>query len=249
MQSISALVFLSWLVFRRFENETLLDGLKNDIRQYSNNMKFSSSFVIGCIIVIIGIPMIFPEYWNMEIKTSIRDVPQGVTEDGHPWIGSENPEVTIIEFSDYQCFQCKKMHFFLRQLIAENPDKIRLVHLHFPMDHAFNPIVKEAFHVGSGKLALLAIFSEIRGKFWEMNDALFNLGNIKDTIKIGEIANSTGLNAKELALAIDNAYLKKRLKIDIWDGIRKGVTGTPSYIINDQLYLGEFPSHIFSKIQ
>ena len=117
------------------------------------------------------------------------------------------------------------------------------------MDHAFNPIVNDAFHVGSGKLALLAIFSEIKGKFWETNDTLFNLGNIKDTIKIGEIANSTGLNAKELAASINNAYIKNRLKIDIWYGMRKGVTGTPSYIINGQLYLGELPSHIFSKIQ
>ena len=243
------LVFLSWLVFRRFENETLFDGLKNDIRKYSNNMKFTSSFVIACVIIFIGVPMVFPAYWNMGINTSFRDVPTGITEDGHPWIGSEDPQVTIIEYSDYQCFQCKKMHLFLRQLIVEYPESIRLVHLHFPMDHAFNPIVKEPFHVGSGKLALLAIFSEIRGKFWEMNDTLFNLGNVTDTIKIGEISDLTGLNAKELAASIDNAYIKKRLKIDIWDGIRRGVTGTPSYIINGQLYLGELPSHVFSKIQ
>ena len=103
-------------------------------------------------------------------------MPSGVNDEGHPWIGAENPELTIEEFTDYQCFQCKKMHFFLRRLVAQHPDKIRLVHRNYPLDHELNPIVvSQPYHVGSGKMALVANAAGISGKFWEMNDLLFGL--------------------------------------------------------------------------
>ena len=71
------------------------------------------------------------------------------------------------EFTDYLCFQCRKMHYYLRDLVARYPDKIRLVHRNYPMDHEFNPMVKEPFHVGAGKMALLAIHAAASGSFLE----------------------------------------------------------------------------------
>ena len=56
------------------------------------------------------------------------------------------------------------MHYFLRHIIAKNPDKLQLVHKHFPMDHAFNPLIKTALHVGAGRIALLAIYAAKNSK-------------------------------------------------------------------------------------
>ena len=101
------------------------------------------------------------------------------SEDGHPWIGAENPILTISEFSDYMCFQCKKMHFILRQLVQSYPDRIRMIHRHFPMDHAYNPLVKDPFHSGSGQMALIALYAQTKGQFWKVNDYLFGLASTK----------------------------------------------------------------------
>jgi hypothetical protein len=56
--------------------------------------------------------MFFPAYWQMTPPVLSTNIPTGVTEEGHPWIGAENPELVIVEFSDYRCFNVKKCIFF-----------------------------------------------------------------------------------------------------------------------------------------
>ena len=117
-----------------------------------------------------------PPYWRLAPEPLSREMAYGLTAEGHPWFGAENPEIEIEMYSDYQCFQCKKMHVYLRKLIAGQQQKIRVIHRHYPMDHEVNYIVKEPFHIGSGKMALIAIYAASKGKFWEMNDLLFEIG-------------------------------------------------------------------------
>jgi len=80
-----------------------------------------------------------------------------------------------------------------------HPEKIRLIHRNYPMDHEFNPIVTEPFHVGSGRMALLAIHAAARGRFLEINDLLFNKAATGQQIRIAEIAEETGMDFRLLA--------------------------------------------------
>jgi protein-disulfide isomerase len=171
----------------------------------------------------------------------------GTTSDGHPWIGAENPLLEITEFSDYQCFQCKKMHFFIRRLIANNPEKIRLVHRHYPMDHAFNPIVKTPFHVGSGAMALLAIYAVTQDRFWDMNDLLYEMAGKNKDIGLKEVASRSGLDLKKLKGALRDPGFIKKLNQDLAGGMKLGLTGTPGYLIDDTLFLGQIPPQIIKK--
>lgn len=244
-----ALVYFSSLIFNRFGTGGVINGLKMDVEYYKKNKSFVVLFALLSITSLIIIVNIIPPYWHLENDPYLRDLPTGVTADGHPWIGATIPELTIIEYTDYQCFQCKKMHYYIRQIVAKYPDKIRLVHRHFPMDNVFNPLVKEPYHQGSGKLSLLAIFATIHGKFWETNDFLFSLQQSKETIDIKSIADATGLNPKELFAATQNAYLKRMLRADILTAIKLGVKGTPGYIIDGKLFLGTFPLEMFSNLE
>jgi len=98
-----------------------------------------------------------PRYWIFTYPVPSENVSSGITPEGNPWLGAKNPILTIEEFTDYQCFQCSKMHLMLRLLVNRHPRKLRLVHHHYPMDSEFNYIlVKKPFHEGSGKLAMLA---------------------------------------------------------------------------------------------
>jgi protein-disulfide isomerase len=171
----------------------------------------------------------------------------GITEHGHPWIGAEKPELVITEFADYQCFQCRKMHYFLRQLIADQPKKIRLIHRHFPMDHEVNPIVKAPFHIGSGKLALLAIAATKMNKFWKMNDILYSLTQNKESINVNAIADQIGVNVREFVHLANNHEIRKHLYGDIRDGLRLNVNGTPAYVIEEKLYIAQIPPGIIKK--
>lgn len=243
------LLFYSLLIIRRFgEKEGIIKGFWQDIQFVFNKRRLSFSLFAPYAVLAISAFVYFPAYWNLTPPPLSSDIPKGITEDGHPWIGgSENPDLVITEFTDYLCFQCKKMHFFLRRFVEKNPEKIRLIHRHYPMDHNFNPIVKEPFHVGSGEMSLLAIYASKEGKFWEMNDMLFGVDISSEKIDIRELAEKTGLDSRKLALSIYDNNIRRVLWLDIKDGLKAGITGTPAYMIDGKLYLGQIPADILKK--
>ncbi len=243
-----ALLYSCWLIRRRFDDTGLFDGLIRDIRFLMKNkmrcLSLFSPFLLG--IILIGI--YFPNYWELSCPPISAEIHRGITEEGHPWIGAEHPDLVIEEFTDYQCFQCKKMHFFLRGLVAEYPDKIRLVHRHYPMDHKFNPIVKEPFHVGSGKLALLATYAATQNKFWEMNDLLFEVVREKESLNVKELAEKVGLDPRGLAGSLYDRNILLRLNKDIRAGMKLEIAGTPGYVIDGKVYLAQIPPEILKKV-
>jgi protein-disulfide isomerase len=242
------LLYFSWLIRKRFDNVRILRGLKLDLiflwqLKRRTLPVFSIALCLGAILFIF-----FPAYWNFPATLLAGDMPSGTTEEGYPWIGAETPQIEITEYADYQCFQCKKMHLYLRQLMAKNPTKIRLIHRHFPMDDKFNPLVKEEFHVGSGVMALLAAHAQSEGKFWAMNDVLYRQAGKMNELYIKELAETVGLNARALASAINNGHLRYKVKHDISSGINIGINGTPTYVIENKVYVANVPQQILKRV-
>ncbi|MEE9118968.1 MAG: vitamin K epoxide reductase family protein [Calditrichia bacterium] len=241
------LLFYVWIIRKRFDNSGLFDALRQDLAFLWLNKIKSVSLLSAFIFMVVLIVVFYPKYWQFPL-TFHADISKGVTDEGHPWIGDENPEYVITEFTDYQCFQCKKMHYFLRMIAAKHVGKIKIVHRHFPMDNQFNPLVTKPYYVGSGKLALLAIYASTKGKFWEVNDILFKITGKKDTVSVREIAEKAGLDPAELASSINSKAIRSMLWRDIHDGIKLGLTGTPSFVINDKVYQGQLPAEIVKKL-
>nr|WP_320012038.1 thioredoxin domain-containing protein [uncultured Desulfobulbus sp.] len=197
------------------------------------------------IMGLIATQQFIPQYWHYFPPPLSQTLPHGLTEDGHPWIGAKNAVLTIHEYTDYQCFQCSKMHLFLRQLIAAHPDTIRLVHHNYPMDHAFNTIiVPEPFHIGSGKMAMISIFAASRDTFWEMNDALYAMGRKKEPFNTRKLAKMTGMRAGTLAAATRSPGIRNVLLSDIRQGMKLEIIGTPTFVIDDNVYTGVIPAEI-----
>ena len=243
------LLFYAWLIRRRFGNNRLIADSFLDVR-FLWHKKRPRIMLLTLVFGAVFLAMItkFPAYWNLAPPPPSESISTGVTEDGHPWIGAIAPVIEITEFTDYQCFQCKKMHFFLRRLIDTHSDKIRLVHRHYPMDHKVNPIVKEPFHVGSAAMSLLAIYAQSKGKFWEMNDILFNTGLAEEAINTKTLLKQAGVDTGDTAMNIYDPQNQIRLLTDVRDGMKLGITGTPAYIIEEQLYLGQIPPDILARI-
>jgi uncharacterized membrane protein/protein-disulfide isomerase len=241
------LVFYTWIIRKRFGASGLINGLKQDFEFLKHKklwcLSLFTSFFAGLLLTAV----LFPAYWQFSPPLLSAAMSVGTTGEGHPWIGAGKPALTITEFADYQCFQCKKMHFFLRQLVAEHPDKIRLVHRHFPMDHEYNPIVKEPFHVGSGKMALLAIYATARDRFWEMNDILYENAGSKKALNLKELADRIEIDYRELAGSIQDQAVLYKLYRDIWKGLKLEIAGTPAYLIDDKVYLGQIPTEILKN--
>ena len=176
------------------------------------------------------------------------DIPTGVTAEGHPWIGSEDAEVVITEFADYLCFQCNKMHYYLRKLMVDHPGKIKIIHRHFPMDSKVNPMLSHPVHRGAGTLSLWAIYAGKQGRFWQMNDYLFSTARTVKQLEVPALAREVGLDPEGLAGALKDPAVWRILREDLTAGFKLGVTGTPSYLIDGRLYHGQIPAKVLSRI-
>lgn len=239
-----ALLFCAWIIQRRFSKAGLFADTREDIRfLWKHRAKMSRTAAVF-LAAVATVWIVFPVYWHFQPPPVSADIPRGITVSGHPWIGAHKPVLTINEYSDYQCFQCKKMHFFLRRLVAENTDRIRIVHRNYPMDHHFNPIVKKPFHSGSGKMALLAVYAVSKNKFWELNDMFYSIAGQKKRIGIKELAQTLGLKPEELARSLYDRSIRDQLQRDILEGNKLGISGTPGYVINGTVYLGQIPADI-----
>ena len=242
------LLYYTWLVRKRFDKSSAIKGLILDIGFLWDKKKKTVPVFLPFLCIVIFLLISFPPYWKYSPPVLSKSIPSGITDDGYPWIGAENPELEITEFTDYLCFQCKKMHFFLRKLVEKNPDKIRLIHRHFPMDHKYNPIVKEKFHVGSGVMALFAEYAQTKEKFWEMNDVLFTIAGSTNVLNIKKLADRVGLDYKALSYSTRNSIIRYKIKHDIAIGMKLGINGTPGYVIDGKVYLGQIPPEILSRV-
>jgi len=242
-----SLLYFCWIIRKRFNNESIFTSLNLDILYLSNIRKVSIPLISLFLIVSMILPFTFKTYWHLEPPSLSTDIPQGVTEDGYPWIGAQHPDLVITEFTDYLCFPCKKFHFFLRHIIAKNPEKIRLVHRHFPMDDKINPVVGQPFHIGSAKLALMAVYALKNDKFWEMNDFLYNHSE-KKAVNVKNTAAAIGLDYEKMKFFSRDVDLLIKLREDIKAGLDIGLNGTPGYHIEGNTYQGEIPPDILKRI-
>jgi protein-disulfide isomerase/uncharacterized membrane protein len=237
------LLYLVWIIRKRFPEagSGFFQSLKKDIKFLWQPGKKKKIMIILLVSVPLVLPAVFPQYWVFEMPQLSSDIPTGFTEDGAPWIGAENPELIIIEYTDYLCFHCKKKHAYLRQIVAENPEKIRLVHRHFPMVSELNPLVAKALYPGSGKLAIASAYAATQDRFWQMNDLLYDLPPNMKSLNIRDLAEKSGVDFDGLAACLSNRTLYYKIQKDILKGIQLGVTGTPAYDINGQLFQGHIP--------
>ena len=238
------LLIYSWLIIRRFCSSSFTQSFFPVFCTVGRSPALRGSLLCICGLFILT-KLTLPPYWQYSPPPLSQNVTHGLTDQGYPWIGAEHPQLTIHEYADYQCFQCSKMHLFLRRLIALHPQTIRLVHHHYPMDHAFNSlIVPTPFHVGSGKMAMIGIYAAAQKKFWEMNDALYQIGRAKEPFTTKTLAKITGFSAGELAAATRHPQIREVLLYEIRQGMELEVVGTPTFIIDGKVYAGAIPSDI-----
>lgn len=97
-------------------------------------------------------------------RRSFNPVPKSVELGSAPTKGSANAQVTIVEFSDFQCPFCKRVVPTLQQISQTYKDKVKLVYKHLPLT---------AIHPNAQKAAEAAECANEQGKFWQYHDTLF----------------------------------------------------------------------------
>lgn len=139
-------------------------------------------------------------------------------------IGSPGAPVTIVEFSDFQCPICKRASEGLREIRRRHPGEVSIVFRHFPL-----PMHDSA--MGAARAAHCA--SE-QGAFEAYHDLLFSSQESIGRRSWVEYAQSAGItDAKSFEGCATGAAAHATVERDLAAGRRIGVTGTPTFLIND----------------
>lgn len=136
-----------------------------------------------------------------------------------PVIGSANADVTIVEFSDYNCPYCKAMEPRLAALLKADR-KVKLVMVEFP-------ILTPASMTGT-RAALAAMR---QGKYAQFHQALMRFeGNVTDA-DVFDVAKSVGLDVARLKKDMAAPQVSDRIiaNYNLARGIR--VVQTPAVIV------------------
>jgi len=142
-----------------------------------------------------------------------------------PAKGPADAPVTITVFSDFQCPYCSRLVPFVDEVLAQNPDKVRLVFKQFPL----------RMHNFALPAALASLAAREQGKFWPMHDLLFaNSSQLSDE-KIRGIAQQVGLDMARFDKDRNAQKLRDEVLRDQRQGQEAGVQGTPSVYINGKL--------------
>ncbi len=166
-----------------------------------------------------------------------------VSEDDDPVKGNKNAPVTIIEFSDYQCPFCKRFYDDTYKKIVENyikTGKVKLVYRDFPLD----------FHENAQKAAEAAECARDQGGdevYFKMHDKLFENQQSLDVTSLKKYASELGLDQIKFSLCLDSGTKESEIKKDLEDGVKAGVTGTPTFFINGKEISGAQPYSVFEN--
>jgi len=188
----------------------------------------------------------YPKYWERPPQSECQGLPTGVGGDGACWIGAREPVLQIVEFSDYLCPFCQRAHGELRELVTKYPDKVRLIHRHFPLDTECNPALQRQMHAGACLMARMSYCAGVQGQFWKMNDLLFGLprGTTPDP---GNLAAEAGLNAQRFLECIDAPAATAHVQTDVQEGLRLKISGTPTFVIDGEMYVGQIPPEVLER--
>ena len=151
-------------------------------------------------------------------------------------LGDEDAKVIIYVYSDYQCPICPAQDIMMHKL-AKEMKGIRIIHKNLPLDTDCNAYLQAPFHQGSCVDARYAIAAEKQGKFWEMNNILFEKKpQTEDAIL--ELVKDMDFDIEKLQQDANSPETANELKKQIKEAYDKGIMGTPATVINGQVDVG-----------
>ena len=160
---------------------------------------------------------------------------KAIPENGQISIGPKNAKNTIIEFFDYKCGFCVKMHPELVDIAKIRKDT-RVIFLQLP-------ILSET----SVKLAKLVLAAKYQDKGFEIHHALLTQkGSLTDK-KINKIIEDVKIDSKKIKEDLKRQEIDEALKITSFIGNAIGARGTPAVFINNQFNPGYVPKSIIEN--
>jgi Na+/H+ antiporter NhaA len=143
--------------------------------------------------------------------------------------GPDQASVTVVEYGDFECPYCGRAEPVVRDLLQDTD--IRYVWRHLPLTdvHASAQLAAEAAEAAAAQ-----------GAFWEMHDLLLEHQDDLRPKDLVRYAAQLGLNADQFHDDVMRHVHAGRIAQDVESADLSGVSGTPTFFINDQRHYGAY---------
>lgn len=143
-----------------------------------------------------------------------------------PTLGSDEAKVYLVEFMDPACETCSAFHPFVKQLMADNPGRIKLV------------VRYAAFHKGADYFVKVLEAARKQGKYWETLEVMYQTQHYwashhnPQPELIWRFLPSVGLDLEKLRKDINDPAIEQIIAQDFADAKALNVTKTPGFFVN-----------------
>ena len=156
--------------------------------------------------------------------------------------GKTNAPITLVKYSDFQCFYCAKSAKTVKKLKSQYGDKIRFIYKHLPLGfHRQAKPAAQAFEalLMQSKKKALKFYNELFANYQKIGE-----GGEKYILSV---AKKVGAQIPQLKKDMKSDKVQAILDRDKAEAEKFQFTGTPAYVINGVSLRGALPIEEFKK--
>jgi protein-disulfide isomerase len=144
--------------------------------------------------------------------------------------GPADAPVTLVEYGDFECPYCGQAEPIVRELLADFGD-LRYVWRHLPLNdvHPHAQLAAEASEAAAAQ-----------GRFWDMYSTLLSHQDALTVRDLFAYADELGLDRERFQEHLRKRKATARIAEDVESADASGVSGTPTFFINDRRHYGAY---------
>jgi len=156
-------------------------------------------------------------------------------------LGVPHASVTIVEYGDFECPNCKQAAPAVKMLIEHFKGRIQFAFRNFPL---------EEVHPHAMLAAEAAECAGAQQLFWPMHDLLFDNQPHLKLPQLRSYADRLQLDIQRYDLEMDDHVYLQRVREHMQGGSASGVRGTPTFFVNGKVKDVSFGMHaLFDAVE
>ncbi|MBQ0748944.1 MAG: DsbA family protein [Roseovarius sp.] len=160
--------------------------------------------------------------------------------DPSSWVGGNlEGDLTLVEFMDYRCSYCRRAFDDVKGLLAADGN-IRFVIKEFPI-LGEESVLASRFAIATRQVAGDEAYKSV-------HDALMTYSGSMNETGFSRLADTLGLDATSIIAEMNSDAVTEVIAANHALGQRMQITGTPSFVLGDQMLRGYLPQDAMQRI-